>query len=647
MSNSVDLRRVRWFAGLLLRPEHFARQDDFVEALALWRSRFLSRSFGLIGGGPRRFLTPISDAFVSTRVRVTPRADALAVSVEGVRGVTACGGLVEVPGTLNAEMPVLDKGEEAVLYVVRSRAYNGVGLWSTAEPATVTSDVEVMTPTYVLTTRPLGDDLPWALAVARLRNNGGVIERDDRYLPLCVFVSSHRRLAERVADIRGDLTKISRGFLEKAHTPLRLVVLAAQRVQVFAGEYAETLAGVAHLIDAIDECGTALEDEEAFIEDVLDAMAVLTRRTARVLDLSISLQAVVRRAEIGTPFAEIATTLAAPLSPDTDLARRLDAFDALLRSLEAIYMRVQEVASDFRRRWRYNEVDLAFDVETPNGPYIYRRIGEPIKTDPIGSEDLSFEFRRLTDGQNMDLNPSLQYMLVLFGQKGMRLGEQNYVTELRINDEPHQRLRGDSLAPSSEHCTLGVKLPKVDQPLRSLSAIVSRERGFTYAALYRLETEPLRTPDRVFAAPDPEYIPIQLFGDKGHEVGEARLRGTTRRIRVRLDFSRPRDKGGKGGRRTFEVHVERTQVWSLKVDVDPTVICRWNNKDTPNFTTAQWAFPEFPETLQLGVSDMTQRRTWFLTLRFKKTTATDPETSRVQETIRVKLDSVSESWPQA
>jgi hypothetical protein len=53
MSRGVDVRRVHWYEGLPLEPAHFVRQDEFVESLALWHTRFLTAPAGLAGTGQR------------------------------------------------------------------------------------------------------------------------------------------------------------------------------------------------------------------------------------------------------------------------------------------------------------------------------------------------------------------------------------------------------------------------------------------------------------------------------------------------------------------------------------------------------------------------------------------------------------------
>src|SRR5436190_20544701 len=98
-SDPVDLRRVHWFEGLFLKPEHFRRQDGFAESLALWGARYGSALFGLVGPGPRPPSDP-ADAFSSGRIRTVPQNGGTAASVERVRGLTPAGAWIDVPAVL-------------------------------------------------------------------------------------------------------------------------------------------------------------------------------------------------------------------------------------------------------------------------------------------------------------------------------------------------------------------------------------------------------------------------------------------------------------------------------------------------------------------------------------------------------------------
>ena len=48
-----NLRSVNWEHGMLLTPEHFLRQERYLESLVAWGTRFLTTGAGLVGGGVR------------------------------------------------------------------------------------------------------------------------------------------------------------------------------------------------------------------------------------------------------------------------------------------------------------------------------------------------------------------------------------------------------------------------------------------------------------------------------------------------------------------------------------------------------------------------------------------------------------------
>ena len=51
--DDLDLRSVNWSQGMFLTPDHFLRQERYVDSLVLWLLRFALPAHGLLGGGPR------------------------------------------------------------------------------------------------------------------------------------------------------------------------------------------------------------------------------------------------------------------------------------------------------------------------------------------------------------------------------------------------------------------------------------------------------------------------------------------------------------------------------------------------------------------------------------------------------------------
>ena len=53
IDDELDLRSVNWSQGMFLTPDHFLRQERYVDSLLLWLLRYSMPAHGLLGGGPR------------------------------------------------------------------------------------------------------------------------------------------------------------------------------------------------------------------------------------------------------------------------------------------------------------------------------------------------------------------------------------------------------------------------------------------------------------------------------------------------------------------------------------------------------------------------------------------------------------------
>src|SRR5512140_2931826 len=93
---TVDLRSVNWVEGMFLAPDHFLRQERYVESLMLWLLHYVVPAGGLLGGGARVAPSERGAARFDPIVEVDEAEDVLRVSVMQCRGLTHGGGIVDV-----------------------------------------------------------------------------------------------------------------------------------------------------------------------------------------------------------------------------------------------------------------------------------------------------------------------------------------------------------------------------------------------------------------------------------------------------------------------------------------------------------------------------------------------------------------------
>ena len=87
-NNELNLRSVNWEHGMLLTPDHFLRQERYLESLNAWSLRYLTPGSGLVGGGIRLPESDLGTVRYDPEVSLAETGDFLDVSVKRARGLT-------------------------------------------------------------------------------------------------------------------------------------------------------------------------------------------------------------------------------------------------------------------------------------------------------------------------------------------------------------------------------------------------------------------------------------------------------------------------------------------------------------------------------------------------------------------------------
>src|SRR3954465_11663098 len=92
----IDLTSVNWSQGMFLTPDHFLRQDRYVDSLFLWMLRYVMPACGLVGGGPRVWPAERGAPRLDPVVEIDDSADVIKITVTQCRGITPGGVFVDV-----------------------------------------------------------------------------------------------------------------------------------------------------------------------------------------------------------------------------------------------------------------------------------------------------------------------------------------------------------------------------------------------------------------------------------------------------------------------------------------------------------------------------------------------------------------------
>jgi hypothetical protein len=145
---------------------------------------------------------------------------------------------------------------------------------------------------------------------------------------------------------------------------------------------------------------------------------------------------------------------------------------------------------------------------------------------------------------------------------------------------------------------------------------------------------------RVRASGPPPYVTLSL--NQQDYKGEVPFEGSDE-VRLRLFFSRPVERGGKGTRRPFEAILERDNAgWHCRLAArdrqDVHIVSRWNEAESMTNQRGHHDFPEMPKMLDIGLADAAHGARWFLRCHLRH--------SRTKGDIfMARLENVRDDWP--
>jgi len=224
--DEIKLSSVNWQHGMLLSPQHFVRQEEYIDALNLWVLRYMSPAYGLVGGGPRLLESERGAVRHDPIVVLDEDEETIGISITQARGMTPSGRIVEI----QPDHPVHQRFAKAALAgVSESNVYVVCdGQKEVTEGQEDEFNPQMKTerrPAYRISLQLQPREAAECVSVARVRRPqyGPGYEKDSSYIPPCVSLVSFseltaawRRIVEAVtmlADRYSDLYRAMREFL--------------------------------------------------------------------------------------------------------------------------------------------------------------------------------------------------------------------------------------------------------------------------------------------------------------------------------------------------------------------------------------------------------------------------------------------------
>lgn len=445
--DDLDLRSVNWSQGMFLTPDHFLRQERYVDSLFLWLLRYALPAHGLIGGGPRVPSTERGAPRFDPVVEIDDSGETLKITVTQCRGVTPGGNFVDIQPSRAISASFSKRELEGVL---------DLGVYVVTRPHEKEADDSIPDPVnpemqlgrrfrYQLRLDVRADEAPLSLLLTRLRRaeKGLRFERVLNYIPPCALMSAHSGLMHSFRQLNEMVVAIADHY-GMLHGAIVDFVTVARARGVSVEQDLETLGFVSRMVTTLEACAHEILDPIQAPERYFRQMARLIRSAALFLSLSPPTREYFRLlGDIGeVEFASMlqqeseALQMGRGFALEEDLnleiqktVRSLERLDRLEQALEGRYM-------DYRLSPSLESINFVFD-RTGGDPVLYKSVAKPARPMAQGQE-LTFVFAPLR------LEARETYRLILVGDRQARFAPGDRVTaELRINQGEGSSRRPD------------------------------------------------------------------------------------------------------------------------------------------------------------------------------------------------------------
>ncbi len=534
-SNDLSLRSVNWEHGMLLTPEHFLRQERYLEALAGWGMRYLVQGAGLVGGGTRVPESDLGTIRYDPEVSLSESSENLDISVKRARGITASGTIVDVEtlGTVSTRFgkEQLAGVAESLVFVVCDPATREKiqGVPDSFNPQMRTERVA----SYRVALSVTAAERAESLVVGRIRRpaTGMHFEADPGFIPPCVTLGAHSELAAGTRRILDAVTRLSAGYAELHRAMREFMVLFTER-GIDTGTDRDSMQFAERMVLELQDTAYELMDRLQPPERFFGRVRRMLHSAAIFFDLATGMQQyydtlrdtgeteLLGLIEVQKHVLQLGRTLhlEGDLGAEVRKAMQsLSGLEKLERALEGKYI-------DFRKSSSLESTNFIFDR---GGKALYKLAARPARVQGLGDEITIFFANLRLEGRD-------RYRLILVGDRNTPwLRGTSIGAEIRLNEGSGFRresliLSGDVKLEQQENLELDFEAPDVPT-ITDLRVTVPAYHTVHTALLFQRhrfyagqrESPELRTLERdsdqprpaAFAAPPPSAPPARLSAE--------------------------------------------------------------------------------------------------------------------------------------
>ena len=432
----VTLRSVNWEHGMLLTPDHFLRQERYLESLLSWTLHYITPGAGLVGGGLRLPESDLGAVRHDPELSLHETVETLDISVARVRGMTPSGYIVDVEET-GALSVRLDKEQlsgvaEALVYVIVDGDEREIidGTPDAYNPQMRTERVA----RYRVALDVSAAERANAVAVARVRRpaTGMYFEADPSYIPPCALLSAHSELMVGTRHILDAVNRLANNYAELHRAMREFLVLFTERgleteVDRDAVNFAE------RMVLELQNTAYDLLDRNQPPERFFARVRRLLHSSAIYFDLATGMQEYYDTL-LETGETELlalvksqrhALQIGRTLRTDEDLGLEVKRALQSLSGLERLERALEGKYIDFRKSASLESTNFIFDR---GGKALYKIAAKPARVQGIADEITIFFSNLRLEGRD-------RYRLILVGDRNAPFLQGTSVgAEIRLNE---------------------------------------------------------------------------------------------------------------------------------------------------------------------------------------------------------------------
>jgi predicted component of type VI protein secretion system len=427
---------VNWEFGMLVTPEHFLRQERFLESTMLWMLRYSHDSFGLIGGGPRLPESEFGAVRHDPVITLSEDEHSLRIAVTQCRGLTASGTPVEIA----PDYPLYQKFSKANLEGVRETRVYIVALPHAFDVRDGVQDDHnpqmqtERTRAYRVTLQPNGEEIDHSIAITRLRRSESSVayEKDASFIPPCTNLTAFSELSAAWRRVTEQLSSLFGRFIELHRAMQEYIELTRERGIDVAIDR-DTLDFVKRIIPGLETCLYGCLNPVQPPAQFFGSLRMFLKGTAVNLDLSPPVQQYfdaltnAGEAEFVPLLEQQKQLLKSPRRwrVEDDLGVEVRFVQSSLRSLQILERALEGKYIDFRVSPTLDTMNFVFDR---GGSALYKLAAKPARLQGFGDE-MAFHFAGIR------LEGREKYRIILTAELDHEYAEDTRVpVEIRINE---------------------------------------------------------------------------------------------------------------------------------------------------------------------------------------------------------------------